>query len=139
MGPGFSPLDEELALLPGSLTPALHEGLVRLGSWLPFARAAELLAHFTQGTVGAATARRLTEGAGDAYVRVQAAEVRRLERERPDSPAGPPVQPVSVDGAMIPVLHGLWGAAKMLVIGSVGATLRRAPKTLTHTPRFSMG
>ena len=43
--PGFSPLDEELALLPGALTPSLQEGVVRLGSWLPFARAAELLAY----------------------------------------------------------------------------------------------
>ena len=41
--PGFSPLDEELGLLPGTLTPALQEGVVRLGAWVPFARAAEFL------------------------------------------------------------------------------------------------
>ena len=33
--PGFFPLDEELALLPGSLTPHLQECLVRLGAWMP--------------------------------------------------------------------------------------------------------
>ena len=33
------PLDEELELLPGSLTPGLEEMLVRLGSWMPFAQA----------------------------------------------------------------------------------------------------
>ena len=33
------PLDEELELLPGRLTPGLDEILVRLGSWMPFAQA----------------------------------------------------------------------------------------------------
>ena len=66
MGPGFSPLDEELALLPGTLTPSLQEGVVRLGARVPFARATELLAYFTHATIGEATARRLTEGAGAA-------------------------------------------------------------------------
>ena len=37
------PLDEELELLPGSLTPGLEEVLVRLGSWMPFAQAQQLL------------------------------------------------------------------------------------------------
>jgi hypothetical protein len=35
----FFPLDEELELLPGSLTPGLEEMLVRLGNWMPFAQA----------------------------------------------------------------------------------------------------
>ena len=39
----FFPLDEELELLPGSLTPGLEEMLVRLGSWMPFAQAQGLL------------------------------------------------------------------------------------------------
>ena len=54
------PPDERLGLLPGSpLTPWLAEGLVRLGASLPFARAAELLAHATDVRVGAETVRRL--------------------------------------------------------------------------------
>ena len=39
-GRAFSPLDDELALLPGALTPSLQEDLVRLGVWMPFGRAA---------------------------------------------------------------------------------------------------
>jgi hypothetical protein len=119
VAPGFSPLDEELALLPGTLTPTLQEGVVRLGAWVPFARAAEMLAYFTHTTIGAATARRLTEGAGDAYEAVQAAEVARIERELPDDPAGPPVQQLSVDGALVPVVGGAWVEAKVPAIGTV--------------------
>jgi hypothetical protein len=47
----FSPLDEELELLSGQLTPSLVEGLVRLGVWLPFEPAAAMLASFTKVTV----------------------------------------------------------------------------------------
>lgn len=118
-GTGAFPLDEELALLPGALTPSLHEGVVRLGSWLPFARAAEMVAHFAHATVGEATARRLTEGAGAAYEAVQAADLARIERALPDDPGGPPVQEVSVDGVLVPVLKGAWVEAKVLAIGTV--------------------
>jgi hypothetical protein len=44
---GFSSLDEELALLPGHLTPRLQESLVRLGTWIPCAQAAGALHFFT--------------------------------------------------------------------------------------------
>jgi hypothetical protein len=108
-----------LALLPGTLTPSRQEGVVRLGGWLPFGRAAELLAHFTRVTVGEATARRLTEGAGAAYDAVQAAAVARLERELPADPAGPPAQQLSVDGVLVPVLTGARVAAKVRAIGTV--------------------
>src|SRR5438128_694337 len=37
---GFSPLDEELELLPGKLTPRLQQSVVRMGSWMPFEKAA---------------------------------------------------------------------------------------------------
>ena len=62
---GFSPLDDELQLLPGQLTPALQESLVRLGTWMPFARAAKELGFFTHVSVTEATARRETEAAGE--------------------------------------------------------------------------
>jgi len=119
--PGFFPLDEELGLVPGALTPRLHERLVRLGAWLPFRPAARMLAVFTGVTVSEATARRQTEAAGAAYVALQTAEVDRLEREAPEPPAGPAVQLVTVDGAMVPLLHAEWGEVKTLTVGTVGA------------------
>src|SRR5919199_5910894 len=85
--PVFFPLDEELELLPGELTPSLVESLVRLGTWLPFRPAAEMLAHFTRVQVGATTARRLTEHAGAAYEAVQTAQVEELERTLHRAPA----------------------------------------------------
>jgi hypothetical protein len=39
----FFPLDEELALLPGSLTSYVHESLDRMGAWMPFKFIAEHL------------------------------------------------------------------------------------------------
>ena len=71
VGPGFFPLDEELELEPGSLTPSLREDLVLLGSWMPFAAAGKLLGHFRKVGVSAATVRRATEWSGEAYVELQ--------------------------------------------------------------------
>ncbi len=123
MGRGFSPLDKELALLPGALTPRLQEQLVRLGSWLPFARAAALLTAFTRVSVTEATARRQTERAGALYAAWQEAEVARLEQELPPPPKGPRTQVLSVDGVMVPLLHGQWAEVKNLVIGEVAEPL----------------
>ena len=71
----FFPLDEELELLPGSLTPGLEEMLVRLGSWMPFAQAQGLLVDWMKlNSLSEATVRRHTEAAGAAYVVIQEEE-----------------------------------------------------------------
>lgn len=122
MGSGFSPLDEALALLPGELSPRLQEALVRLGTWLPFARAATEFTAFTQATISATTACRLTEAAGAAYVAIQTAEAERLEQERPappTAPGEPAVLQVSADGAMVPLLKGEWAEVKTVAVGRV--------------------
>jgi hypothetical protein len=125
-GRAFSPLDEELGLLPGALTPTLAEGLVRLGAEVPsFARAAALFAYFTGAAAPETSARRRTEAAGAAYVAVQAAELARLEREAPAGPAGPPLLQLSVDGAMVPLVGGQWAEVKTLAVGVVGQRLTR--------------
>ena len=102
----FSPLDAELELLPGRLSPRLHAGLVRLGAWMPFAQAAAGLAWFTGAPVGRETARRLTEAAGAALVALEDAEAERLATERPPPPEGPRVVQLSLDGAMVPLVGG---------------------------------
>ena len=134
---GFSPLDEELELLPGHLTPSLVEGLVRLGTWLPFEPAAAMLASFTKVAVSEGTARRRTEQAGAAYEAVQTAEVERLERELPPGPDGPAVQQLSVDGAMVPLVGGCWGEAKLLAIGTVGAPIWEDGEWRVHAGELS--
>ena len=93
-----------MGLLPGQLTPWLHESAVRLGAWVPFPQATPLLAHFTHTAISEPSVRRKTEQAGAAYVAVQTAAVEALEREAPAPPQGPAVQQVSVDGAMVPLV-----------------------------------
>jgi hypothetical protein len=134
---GFFPLDEELALLPGQLTPRLHESLVRLGTWLPFAQAAEALAFFTGVTVSEPTVRRMTEGAGAAYEAVQTAAVDAIEEELPPASPGPRVQLLSVDGAMVPLLHHEWAEVKTVAIGAVGQPVREGAEWVVHTEELS--
>lgn len=126
-----------MALLPGALTPSLQEDLVRLGSWMPFGRAAQELAHFRRTVVSRPTAERLTEAAGDAYVAVQTGEVARIERELPAAPAGPAQQWLSVDGAMVPLLGGEWAEVKTLVIGEIQPPVLMKGELVVHTCNHS--
>src|SRR3989454_1299484 len=118
---GFFPLDEQLGLLPGSLTPCLHEHLVRLGSWMEFDPAATLLGALTGAQVTEATARRQTEAAGAVLAAWQEQEVARLERECPPAPAGPAKQVFSAGGALVAAVHGEWAGGKTLALGGSGA------------------
>src|SRR6266568_5482164 len=115
----FFPLDEELELLPGELSATLAEGVARLGTKLPFEQAAADVAFFWRVELDETTVRRYTQAAGTAYVAEQADEVERLERERPATPAGPTVQYLSADGAMVPLVGGQWAEVKTLAIGEV--------------------
>src|SRR6266536_417897 len=119
--PVFFPLDEELELLPGELSATLAEGVVRLGTKLPFAQAVAEVAFFWGVELEETTVRRHTQAAGAAYVAEQTAEVERLERERPAAPAGPAAQYLSADGAMVPLVGGEWAEVKTLAIGEVQA------------------
>lgn len=139
VGPGFFPLDEELELLPGSLSPWLYENLTRLGTWMPFPRAAEMLAAFTRVVVSDDVARDRTEAAGAAQVALQTAEVERLEREAPPAPPGPDKQYLSADGAFAPLVGGTWGEVKSVVIGEVGEPVLDAKRGewVVHTHHLS--
>jgi hypothetical protein len=87
---------------------------------MPFAKAVDLLATFTQTSASESTAQRLTEAIGLAYEAVQVTEVERIERDWPEVEDGPDKLIVSVDGAFVPVLHGEWAEVKTLVVGEVG-------------------
>jgi hypothetical protein len=117
--PVFFPLDEELELLPGELSATLAQGVARLGAKMPFEQAAAEVAFFWGVELDETTVRRHTYEAGAAYVAEQAAELERLERERPPAPDGPAVQYLSADGAMVPLVGGDWAEVKTLAIGEV--------------------
>jgi hypothetical protein len=118
---GFFPLDEELELGggAGNLSPRLHEWLVRLSAWAPFEQACKLLSDFARVQVSETTTRRQAEAAGAAYEMIQMQEVEHIERTLPPSPQGADKQLLSVDGAMVPLLHGQWAEVKTLVLGEV--------------------
>ena len=137
VGRAFFPLDDELELLPGALTPSLQEDLTHLGAWMPFDKAAQQLRRFRQTDVSRPTAERVTEAAGAAYVAFQTAEVARIERELPKPPAGPAQLFMSVDGAHIPVVGGEWAEVKTLVIGVVQPPVVSKGETVIRTAEHS--
>jgi hypothetical protein len=133
VGQGFFPLDEQLGLESGQFAPRLIEGIVRLGTWMPFGQVPEMLAFFTGVGINAETVRRLTERAGAALVAAEDATVTRLEVEHPPPPPGPPVQQLSADGAMVPLVGGVWAEVKTLAIG----TVERDTAGAIHTTQLS--
>ena len=137
VGKGFFPLDEELELLPGMLTPHGHECLVRLSSWVPFAKAAELLEDFMGIRVSKGVSRRYTQAAGAAYEQMQNEEVERLEKEMPMAEKGADKMQISADGAMVPLLHGVWAEVRTLVIGEVQPVVEEKGEKVVHTRKLS--
>ena len=136
-GRGFFPLDEELELLPGKLTPREHERLVRLSGWVSFERAVELLEEFLGIEVSKVVARHYTEVAGAAYVQMQEEEVIRLEREMPEAACGAEKMQISADGAMVPLLHGVWAEVRTLVIGEVESSKQEQAEQEIHARNLS--
>lgn len=133
----FFPLDEELQLLPGHLTPHAHECAVRVAAWVPFRQATDLLAACLRVQVSEATLRRYAEAAGAACEAVQCATVERIEREA--LPAGPGAEKLllSVDGAMVPLLHGEWAEVKTLAVGVIGEAEPQGDEWVVHTSALS--
>ena len=135
---GFSPLDEELALLSGNLTPRLQEALVRLSTHIPsFAKAARELTWFTGAQVHADTARQRTEAAGAVLVAYETAEAARILREHPAPPCTPDRLVISVDGAMIPLVHGHWTEVRTLAVGEVQPPQATPNGPVVHTTTLS--
>jgi len=137
VGPGFPPLDEALGLLPGELSPRLVEGVVRLGTQLPFERAAELLRFFWGVDVSAETIRRHTEAAGAALVAVETQDRDELERTFPAAPPGPAVAQWSMDGAFVPLTGGEWAEVKTAAFGAVHTVTKADGEREAHTTDFS--
>ncbi len=124
VGWAFFPLDEQLGLLAGGLTPRGEETLARLSIWMPYASAQELLQDLLGVQVSKATARRATLATGEAALTVWEAEVERLKQEMPQAPCGADKQLLSADGAMVHLVGGEWVEVKTLVLGEVTCNQR---------------
>jgi hypothetical protein len=108
VGWGFFPLDEQLGLATGSLTPMQEEHLVHFATWMPFAHAAQMLESLTGVQVSEATVRRHTQHAGQVCEQVQNEQSRGTSRNESSEPQGPSQIVLSADGAFVPLLAGIW-------------------------------
>ena len=123
--------------MPGSLTPHEHEHLVRLSSWMPFERAAELMEDMQGIGASKSVGQRCSEAAGAAYAEMQQEEVERIEKKQPPAPAGAEKMQMSADGAMVPLLHGQWAEVRTLVIGEVRPAVEEKGEWVVHTRNLS--
>jgi hypothetical protein len=133
----FSPLDEELELLAGKLTPRGHEQLVRLSSYMPFEQAVELFEDFTGVHVSKDVGQRYTEEAGVVYEELQTEEVEEIQKKRPKARAMAGKLQISADGCMVPLLHGVWAEVKTLVIGEIQPAVLKAGERVVRTRNLS--
>jgi Uncharacterised protein family (UPF0236) len=125
VGQVFFPLDEELFLQPGSLTPKQQEHLAHLSVWMPFERAAQMLEKLLGVQVSELTVRRATERAGALY---EARQTAQSQQAADLSPAVTPCekQVISTDGAYVPLVGGEWAEVRTVVIGEVKKESRKA-------------
>src|SRR2546429_5212052 len=136
VGEAFFPLDEELGLVSGGLTPRGEELLARVASWMPCESAQELREELVGVRVSKATARRATLATGMAGLAVWEAEVERLKQEAPQAPDGADKQAMSGDGAFVHLVGGEWVEVKTLVIGEVTRN-KRAESCTQQLSTFS--
>jgi hypothetical protein len=138
VGRVFSPLDEELALLPGTLAPRQQSHLVRLGSWMPFRHAGRVLEDLLGVYVSPETARRLCEAVGKRVEEKQTAEAQQPWKEEADAPENTCRMAISADGAMVPLRAGEWAEVRTVAIGEVPAASANAEKVhVEHLSYFS--
>ena len=124
VAPGFSPLDEQLSLQPGSLSPLQLQHLVHFASLHPFGQAAKMLKEHHAVQVSASTARRQTEELGACAEAVQNAQaLARLGQKTPpkkDAGSQPAAKPVmSSDGCFISLRGKVWAEVKTVLLGEV--------------------
>jgi hypothetical protein len=139
VGQVFFPLDEELALQPGSLTPKQQEHLAPLATWMPFERATQMLDRLLGVQVSEPTVRRGTLRAGTLY------EARQRAQSQQTSPAEQTTvsaekQVISTDGAYVPLIGGAWAEVRTLAIGEVTEkhTIQGQHEVSTcHLPSFA--
>jgi len=79
------------------------------------------------------TARRHGQAAGAAYVAFQTSEADAIQGEDAATTPGPDLQQVSVDGAMIPLVHKEWGEVRTVAIVRVEKPVMEKGEPVVHT------
>jgi len=111
---GFFPLDEQLGLVAGSLSPSIQDHVVHVATWMPFGRAVQMLQRYTGVQMSEATVRRHTYEVGKAAMAVQTTQESQPSEAEPTSKLI-----VSPDGAMVSLLKGVWAEVKTVAVGEV--------------------
>jgi hypothetical protein len=127
----FSPLDEQLRLQPGSLTPFQLGHLTHYATLQSFDKAARMLAQHHGVHVSASTSRRQTEALGTAAESVQDEQAKeKLAGKTSNSDKIRKIKEktklvVSNDGAYISLRGNLWAEVKTMAVGEVQENTRR--------------
>ncbi len=137
VGKVFSPLDEELELLPSKLAPRQYEHLVHLACFMPFDKAAQMMKEIVSVQTNEETVRRLTEQVGNWMEATQTAEV-----EADDEPESEDEQPpercvISPDGAMVSLVHKQWVETRTVAIGEPQEKLNAQGEREIHVGNLS--
>jgi len=136
-GRDFFPLDKELELQPGKLTPKGRERLVRLSGWMPFRQATELFEEFSGIRLNKIVSQRGTEAAGRVYEEMQVAEAQALLEKKRHPSAKPDKIQISADGCMVPLLRGVWAEVRTLVVGEVQPAVKENGGVAVHARNLS--
>lgn len=123
-GRGFFPLNEELGLDGSDLTPLAQEGVVRLASWMTFGQSIKLIKALLGVQVSRTSARRLSLQAGEALDLEWKQRSKELQQAVPSAPVGAQRQVMSADGAMVPLVGGVWAEVKTLALGTLATNKR---------------
>jgi hypothetical protein len=121
----FFPLDEQLHLQPGGLTPLQLQHLAHFASLHSFEQAAKMLHQHHGVQVSASTSRRQTEELGACAEAVQNEQAMALLRQKhpqpkPEGGSKDAVKQVmSSDGAFISLRGKVWAEVKTVLIGEV--------------------
>ena len=120
----FSPLDEQLGLQPGSLTPLQLQYLAHFASLHSFGQAAKMLKQHHGVQVSASTSRRQTEELGACAEAVQneqamATLVKNTNPKKDAVPKEPMKQVMSSDGSYISLRGKVWAEVKTVLVGEV--------------------
>jgi hypothetical protein len=104
---------------------------------MPFRQASQQFEYFTKVEVNESTIRHATEQAGAVQVEIQDNQVGSLQDECPESPDGPDLQMMSVDGAFVQLVAGEWKEVKTLAVGEVGKPVEKNGERVIHTQNLS--
>lgn len=104
---------------------------------MPFRQATELFSEFTGIRLSKLVSQRGAEAAGRVYEEMQEAEAQEILEKKPRPSAKPRKIQISADGAMVPLLHGVWAEVRTLVVGEVQPPVKEKGEMVVHTRNLS--